>query len=117
MTGKARRGSAPFSIRIPPVLRTHIKKMAGDLQITEGAYLCTLIKNDMGKRTRRPSAQDAMWREQFKKIHEAIIERGDREAKQRDCLGHSDTDGQRTLDELVNVTTALLQLADAVRGK
>ena len=117
MTGKARRGSAPFSIRIPPELRTHVKKMAGDHRITEGAYLCTLIKNDMGKRSRRPSTQDAMWREQFKKMHEAIIGRGDREAKRRDCLGHLETDSQRNLDELVNVTTALLQLADAVRGK
>jgi hypothetical protein len=117
MTGKARRGSAPFSIRIPPELRTHVKKMAGDRNVAEGAYLCMLIENDMGKRSRRPSIKDVMWREQFKKLHEAIIERGDRVQAQRDCCDHSETDGQRTLDELVNITTALLQLEDAVRGK
>jgi hypothetical protein len=118
MTGKARRGSAPFSIRIPPELRTHVKKMAGDRQISEGAYLCTLIENDIGKRSRRPSTQHVMWREQLRKIHEAIIERGDRvQARQRDCYDHPETDGQGARDELVNITTALLQLEDAVRGK
>jgi hypothetical protein len=114
MTAKARRGSAPFSIRIPPELRTHVKKMAGDRQISEGAYLCALIENDMGKRSRRPRTQDVMWREQLKRIHEAIIGRGDRvKAGQSDCCDH----GQKSLDELVNMTTALLQLEDAVRRK
>jgi hypothetical protein len=118
MTGKARRGSAPFSMRIPPELRTHVKKMAGDRQISEGSYLCALIENDMGKRSRRPSTRDVMLREQLKKIHEAIIGRGDRLTAGRcDCCGHPDTDSQKSLNELVNITTAVLQLEDAVRRK
>jgi hypothetical protein len=118
MTRKTQRGSAPFSIRIPLELRTHVKKMAGDRKIAEGGYLCALIENDMGKRSRRPTRQHVMWREQLKKIHEAIIACGDQvKARQRDCCDHPETDGQRTLDELMNVVTAILQLEDAVRRK
>jgi hypothetical protein len=118
MSAKARRGNAPFSTRIPPEMRTHLKAMAVDRQISEGAYLCALIASDMGKRSRRPSTRNVMLREQLKKIHEAIIGRGDRiTAGQCDCCRRSDTDGQKSLNELVNITTALLHLEDAVRGK
>jgi hypothetical protein len=118
MTGRTRRGHAPFSIRIPLELRTHVKKMAADRMMAEGAYLCMLIENDMAKRPRRAGKQHVMWRQELAEILKAIIACGNKvNSSQRDRRDFPETDGQRIIDELVKAVTAVLQLEDAVRRK
>jgi hypothetical protein len=92
--------------------------MARDRRISEGAYLCTLIEIDMGKRSRRPSKQNITRSGELAKIHKAIIACGKKvESNRRDCSDHQRPQDQTIIDELVNLTTAVLQLNDPVRRK
>jgi predicted DNA-binding protein len=114
MTGTARRDN-PFSMRIPSELRDLLRATSDNRGICEGAYVRMLIEQHFGKRSRLPSAKQVMWHDLLKKIHEAIIELGDQiKARKRDDCDDPD---QRSLDELVNLTTAVLRLEDAVRGQ
>jgi hypothetical protein len=114
MKGKTHHGNAPFSIRMPAELRTHVKEMADARMVSEAAYICTLIEADMGKRPRRPSRQHVMWRQEFTKIHAAIIYCGKQASS-----GQVDYRRKPNVvtDGLIDVVAALLRLEDQVRGK
>jgi hypothetical protein len=49
VTGQDRQGKAPFSIRASVEFKTHVRKMAKDLRISQAAYLQTLITRASGR--------------------------------------------------------------------
>jgi hypothetical protein len=114
MKRKTHRGNAPFSIRLPAELRTHLKEMSDFRMISEAAYVCALIEADIGKRPRRPSRQHVFLRKELAKIHAAIIALGNQVTS-----GHVDYRGQAEVitDGLINIVAAILRLEDKVRGK
>lgn len=113
MTGQDRQGKAPFSIRASVEFKTHVRKMAKDLRISQAAYLQTLIDIDTGKRSRRPGKQNIALSEELAKIHKAIIACGNR----RGSSDHRGSHDQAIIDELVRLTAAVLQLGNPARRK